>query len=147
MGANGRNRESGWMSPASTWRSYSLSTTTDRDWNQAYAAGVRNEDGALVWLTTARRKLSSSSGPTGNWDEVRGDVVFEVVPCQLWIASNNIGVKCSSGGDRLETKISTLPMAGGLAGGGVKSSGPEEREPGNIAGKAGGVDGLTKLLD
>jgi hypothetical protein len=78
---------------------------------------------------------------------MRGDVVFEVVPFQLWIASDNIGVKCSSGGDCLDMKISTLPMAGGLAGGGVRSSGPEEREPGNIAGKAGGVDGLIKLLD
>jgi hypothetical protein len=54
--------------------------------------GVRNEDGALVWLTTARRKLSSRSAPTGNCDAVRGDVVFEVVPFQLWIARNNIGV-------------------------------------------------------
>ena len=73
--------------------------------------------------------------------------VFEVVPFQLWIASNNIGVKCSSGADRLEMKVSTLPMARGLAGGGVRSSGPEEREPGNITGKAGGVEGLIKLLD
>ena len=72
---------------------------------------------------------------------------FEAVPFQLWIASNNIGVKCSSGGDRLEMKISTLPMTGGLACGRVRSSGPEEREPANIAGKAGGVDGLIRLLD
>ena len=73
-----------------------------------------------MWLTSARRKLSSRSTQQG----------IE-----------------SSGADRLEMKISTLPMAGGLAGGGVRSSGPEEREPGNIAGKAGGVDGLIKLLD
>jgi hypothetical protein len=27
---------------------------------------VRNEDGVLVWLTTAKRKLSFRSAPTGN---------------------------------------------------------------------------------
>lgn len=79
---------------------------------------------------------------------MRGEcAVFEVVPFQPWITNNNIGIKCLSGGDRVETKISTLPMAGGLAGGGVRSSGPEEREPGNIARKAGGVYGLIMLLN
>jgi hypothetical protein len=36
MVANGRNRESGWMSPATTSRSHSL-YTTDRNRNQVYA--------------------------------------------------------------------------------------------------------------
>ena len=57
MAANGRNRESGWMSNESTSRSHSLFATTDRDWNQAYAvvcskrgrgAGVADDGETLI---------------------------------------------------------------------------------------------------